>query len=163
MKRKPTADKIVSSPPLSVFKKVKGARACNLCGEDAAVGQMRLYRECTAFDRPIDGDRALLFVAGDHKACMDRVDKHPRLYVEDRGAPGTFPRLCGGCIHRQGFVCTHQNLKANGGAGLTIGLDPIAGMVVCVRGAGKPLAHALTCEGQELPGERAAAPAEEAS
>lgn len=159
MNKKPSAAQIAKAAPLSAQKKVRGARACNLCGEPAALGQMRLYRECSVYDRPDHDEGALLFVAGDHPACMDRVDKHPRLYAEVRGVPGTFPKLCGACIHRNGFACTHQKLKANGGDGLAIGLDPIAAMIVCIRGSGchKPLAHALTCEGQELPGERAEA------
>jgi hypothetical protein len=157
-KRELASARIASTPPLSMEKKIRGARACNLCGEPAAVGQLRLYKECDKFDQPIDGERTLLFVAGDHPACMDRVDKHPRLYLERRGTPGTFPKLCGGCIYREGFRCTHPRAKINNGEGLKIGLDPAAAIVVCIRGSGceKPLAHALDCDGQDLLGEREA-------
>jgi len=164
-KRKTPTACIVAAPPLSTSKKVRGARVCNLCAEPAGMGALRLYRECDEHDNPLPDERALLFVAADHRSCMARVDENPRLYVELRGAPGTFPKLCGSCIHRQGFACTHPKAKINGGEGLNLGLDPIAAMVVCVRATGcqRPLAHVLGCEGQELPGEREAAGAGAAS
>lgn len=73
------------------------------------------------------------------------------------GNPGHFPKLCSRCTFRDGFGCTHQKLKANGGPGLTVGLDAMA-MVICVKtahGSGRPLSRAWTCEGQMLPGDEA--------
>jgi hypothetical protein len=155
---KPPAPRIADVTPLSAEKKLRGARACNLCGAPAGVGALRLFRECDERDQPLPGNHVLLFVGGDHPACMARVDQHPWLYFEIRGAPGLFPKLCGGCIHRQGFNCTHPKASINGGPGLTLRFNPIAAMVVCIRGKGcqRPLVHVLECEGQELQGEREA-------
>src|SRR5690606_12037406 len=102
-------------------------------------------------DRPISGPGALVFLAtgSAHAKCRRVLDTHPRLYVEDSGSPGAFPRLCGPCTHRRGVECGHPDLTANGGAGLKITLTRLAA-IVCSRGAGchTPIREAVSCVGR---------------
>lgn len=150
-----------SVPPLSasVERGFDPLNACNLCG---VPGELAALRECDAADRPLPGPAALVFVGVGHKACAKVVKDHPRLYLDTRGEPGSFPKLCGPCTHRRGLACSHPNLKTNGGAGLKVGLGGIfPGVIICGRGGRiRPVGVALDCEGQELPGERALAAAE---
>lgn len=63
--------------PLTRRRVIRGARACNLCGQPTKA--LHLYRECDECDRPLAGERALLFVAADHDDCMTLLNDHPRL------------------------------------------------------------------------------------
>jgi hypothetical protein len=124
-----------------------GFDACQLCGGDDA----SLWYECDDHDRS-ELDRVLAVCA--RRACSKIVRDHPRLYVAvERGEPGHFPQLCGPCRHRQGSGCTHADLKANGGAGLTVSLDHLPG-IICSRGRGGGCRTApytaVACAGREV-------------
>lgn len=152
---KPTVSAIRSAAPLSAspFRAPDPMERCNICGEPAR--EYRAWRECDDRDRPVAGAGALIFIGADHAACQKKLDAHPRLYAEERGNPGHFPRLCSRCSYRDHLGCRHPKLKANGGEGLLVHLDQMA-MIVCLKtahGSGRPLSQALTCEGQTLPGE----------
>jgi hypothetical protein len=58
------------------------------------------------------------------KECADRIiDPHPRLYrpiAAGEPFPAAMP-TCERCVNRDGVVCRHPDLKANGGDGL--GMD----------------------------------------
>ena len=88
---------------------------CNLCEEFAS--WLDAYREHDEFDRPLPGNGRLLFLGYEHEECERVMLDHPRLYEEDMGEPGAFPRLCGDCAYRDGLNCTHHARKANGGKG----------------------------------------------
>lgn len=152
---KPSPSAIRAAAPLSAssYRAPDPLACCNVCGKPARVYQA--WREHDERDRPIAGAAALVFLGDDHAACQKKLMAHPRLYAQERGAPGHFPLLCSRCTFRDGLGCTHPKLKANGGPGLIVHLDAMA-MVVCVKtahGSGRPLSQALTCEGQTLPGE----------
>ena len=134
---------------------------CNVCGTmtsvAAAPGALKLYRECDGADKPIQGLDALVFLGVDHAACDKVLSDHPRLYLDSRGMPVSFPLLCGPCVFRQGLDCTHKDLKANGGTGLMItmpgknGLP--AGAIICGgrgrgRGCWSPPREATKCAGR---------------
>jgi hypothetical protein len=125
---------------------------CHLCGARAADCSLRLWRECDQRDQPLLGLDALLFVC-DSKLCAALIEKHPRLYVEEQpGRPGHFPELCGDCQHRDGLSCLHPDLKANGGAGLSVTLSGFANIIICRRGKGgcsSPPRTATKCAGFE--------------
>lgn len=156
--KKPRATDIRAARPLTrdrlLHAEADPMAACNLCGHgprEPKEGPLRwaVYREHDESDRPMAGDEALVFLAVQHTRCMQRLEKHPRLYVEERGNPGHFPRLCGPCEWREGTACTHPNLKVNGGSGLHVSIDYFDAILVCTRGArGRPLVrHATRCEG----------------
>lgn len=150
---KPTLGDIRARLPISQYK-ARGTdpiRVCNLCG--LAAEQLSAWREHDEHDRPLEGPGRLVFigVGAEHGACREHLDKHPRLYAEVTGLPGTFPRLCGDCPNRKGFACSHPNLKANGGPGLKVELDNAwaANAIICGRGGRiRPVHHALKCEGK---------------
>lgn len=150
---KPSPLQICLAEPLSASPhRVPDVMAlCHICG--VAVRELRLFRECDERDTPIPGDAFLVFVGAEHAECQRKLREHPRLYVEQRGDPGRFPRLCGPCVHREGLRCTNAKLRANGGQGLRVGLSGLGAVVVCIRGGARPVAHALDCEGQQLVGE----------
>ena len=156
------AAKIRSEAPLTEtpFRGSDPLACCNLCGVPAR--EYQAWREHDERDQPIPGDAALVFLGTGpaHIGCRTALENHPRLYAEERGNPGHFPRLCSRCAFRDWLACTHPDLKANGGAGLSVGLDSMA-MVVCVKtahGSARPLSQALSCKGQTLPGEVTDAP-----
>lgn len=127
--------------------------ACGICGEPAE--HLRALRECDEFDQPIPGDDGLLFVGEGHRACDKVVSDHPRLYEDTHGRPGYFPRICGPCVHRDGFACRHPDLKANGGAGLVVTMPTAAewqgmgNVIVCGRGGcWRPPRVATACAGR---------------
>lgn len=120
---------------------------CNLCRMPSA--DLTVWREHDERDKPIAGCVALVFIGRDHAECLRRMNEHPRLYAEETGRPGHFPRLCGGCPWRRGWDCTHPKLKANGGPGLNVRLAGLApGAIICTRGGGcvRPLVRAMKCE-----------------
>ena len=93
-----------------------------------------------------------LVVVCDSKACQKIIEEHPRLYARDSlGAPGHFPELCGDCRYRKGWSCTHPDLKANGGQGLSVQLGGLRA-IICRSGHGgcsTPPRTALKCAGHE--------------
>lgn len=150
---KPSPPQIHDAEPLSASPhRVPDVMAlCHICG--VAAREMRLFRECDERDKPFPGDAFLIFIGTDHAECYRKLDQHPRMYLEQRGDPGRFPRLCGPCVHRERLRCTNPQLGANGGPGLRVGLSGLGTMVACIRGGALPPPEALDCEGQRLPGE----------
>lgn len=142
------AEPLTASP----FRGADPLARCNVCGEAAA--ELRLWRECDEHDQPRPGLEALVFLGRDHPDCHRRLQAHPRLYIEERGEPGHFPRLCGPCAHRQGPACRHPDLRTNGGAGLKVDLSsgfPRGTICVLTRGGGGlPTQHAVACAGHQL-------------
>lgn len=150
---KPSPALIRGTPPLSSLRRQPVGRfVCTVCGEPDEF--LSLYREHDEHDRPT---RALILLGGgdEHSRCQEELEAHPRLYSEEQGQPGVFPRLCGSCTKRKRASCTDPRAKANGGDGLKVGLSTVFhGVVMCHRGGcERPIATALDCEGQELPGE----------
>lgn len=125
MKEAPKPAAIRRATPLTEMRAKDPISACTVCARpfEKWESEIMLYRECDEFDRPKPGDDALVYVGYDGScgdACERKLQDHPRLYVEEQGLPGTFPRLCGGCVYRDGLACTHRMLKANGGPGLRV-------------------------------------------
>ncbi len=152
--KKPNASAIQKSEPLTPIEFHGDPTRCNVCG--APSPELGIWRAHDERDQPIRSTGALIFLGNDHAACKKRLDDHPRLYAEEMGLPGHFPRLCGGCSFRAGLGCTHPKLKKNGGPGLNVQLSGMFGnVIICRRGHGceRPLKTALSCEGQTLPGE----------
>jgi hypothetical protein len=158
--KKPAAATIRRTTPLSLVRRgTDPIRVCSICGLDVDHKDLpsEVWRECDERDRPLPGDEHVIFLGQGkvHEACRKTLNAHPRLYVEETGAPGHFPALCVDCVHRDGFGCRHPDLKANGGAGLRVGLhDPFANAILCGRnGRIRTVKRALDCAGQKLPGE----------
>jgi hypothetical protein len=154
---KPHRETIRRALPLSQLATRGGdpITCCAVCGRWSP--EMGLWRECDERDQPIGGAAAMVFIGADHPSCMDFMQKHPRLYIEQAGDPGTFPRLCGACTWRRGAACTHPDLRSNGGQGLEVVMDNafLAGGIVCVRpGTARPIRHAVECKGRQVPGGR---------
>jgi hypothetical protein len=158
--KKTSAHVIRDTPPLTRDRLIHSGAdpfsVCNLCGHglredlgDQGPLQWAVYREHDEHDQPIAGDGALVFLALQHTECFKRLERHPRLYLEERGDPGHFPRLCGPCNWRQGTRCTHPNLKANGGPGLRVSVDTFDSIFICSRGSNRRphVRHANRCEG----------------
>jgi hypothetical protein len=75
------------------------------------------WQECDDIDRP--EPRVVVLCGSCSKAV---IEKHPRLYHQlhrNDPMPGSMD-LCLGCQWRDGVRCTHFDLKANGGHGLSI-------------------------------------------
>lgn len=129
--KKPSVAAIMRGGYLTEYTRrpVDPMSACNLCGEEAS--WLEAYREHDEQDHPIPGNDRILFIGYEHEQCEQRMIAHPRLYEEDTGEPGAFPRLCGDCAYRDGLRCTHRDLKANGGtAGLRVELEG-GGLIMC--------------------------------
>lgn len=142
-KKKPTPDEVRAAPSLRrpEFEPGEGTKdplsACNVCAQPAA--RLDAWREHDPYDKPYMGVDALVFLGTDHEACKRALDRHPRLYSRDSGAPGAFPLLCGACARKKPgeLACTHPDLRTNGGDGLKVtGSRFGGGMIVCIRGAG---------------------------
>lgn len=131
MIRGPTTAAIRAAEPLThaAERGTDPIMGCNICGKTAA--PLCLYVECDALDMPIEGPNALLYVGEEHPDCILVVQRHPRLYKRANGRPGTFPRLCGPCVHRRGVDCTHPDLIKNGGTGLVVSREPGPRGIVC--------------------------------
>lgn len=121
---------------------------CNVCGQTSA--RLGAYQAHDERDHPLPMPASLIFIGKDHDACMRALDKHPRLYAETRGDPGHFPFLCGPCAQRDGLACRHPKLKANGGPGLLVNLQPSIrlppGTIICP--PPKIVYRAIGCEGR---------------
>lgn len=148
---KPTPSSIRRERPLSaLIPKDAGLRfTCALCGRSSS--KLGAWREHDERDRPLDGPLAVVFIGDDHPDCMKRMQEHPRLYAEETGDPGMFPRLCGDCPHRVGLACDHPDLKKNGGEGLRVELDQgwAAHTIICgAHGRLRVVHHAVGCAGK---------------
>ena len=152
---KPKRETIRRALPLSDLSargELEPILVCNICGERSA--ELGLWRECDEDDQPIARDDVLVYIGGDHPRCHKFMQDHPRLYIEERGGPGFFPRLCGPCIYRRGASCAHVDLKANGGAGLNVSFDNghFANAILCTRGSRTAIVHhAVECTGRQTP------------
>jgi hypothetical protein len=123
MPKKPSPKTIRETQPLSARPRwdAKGF-VCSVCGTPVAAAKLTAYREHDERDRPLLGNAAIVFLC-DSPPCKKALDDHPRLYTEDMGRPGAFPRLCGPCTRRDGDQCTDPSTKANGGPGLNVVLS----------------------------------------
>ena len=119
-----------------VMYPLKGFKQCQFCGRESdEITDFRMWTECNSKDKPERGNIVILCKS---KPCQKVLDNHPRLYMEvpwGEGDPGHFMLLCGDCVHRDGFGCTHEDLKSNGGDGLMITFGSARGFV-CKRGRG---------------------------
>lgn len=120
--------------------------ACNVCGKPGE--SLTLYRECDVHDEPRPGDAARVYLDRAHEECLTTLRSHPRLYVEETGQVGQYPRLCGPCTYREGATCVHPGSKVNGGPGLAIELA-ILGVtgLICVKGTAA-VREAISCSGR---------------
>jgi hypothetical protein len=154
--KKPSIVAMALATPLTTIHPERRADPlahCHVCGGSERLHSLLLWREHDARDKPIPGTGGLVVVC-DSKACEKVIEDHPRLYVQDRlGAPGHFPELCGDCRYRKGWDCTHPDLKANGGQGLSVQLGGGMHAIICRRGRGggcsTPTRTALRCAGHE--------------
>ncbi len=155
MPKKPNASAIRSAPPLSSKPWHDPLIQCNVCGAEA--DSLTAWRTHDERDQPLEGVDALVFIGRDHPGCIKVMENHPRLFAEERGEPGHFVKLCGGCRNRVGLDCVHPKLKSNGGPGLLVQIsDPLRGVIVCTgRGRMNVVKHAFACDGQSLAGEPA--------
>lgn len=133
----------MSWPKLSVeLTGPKAPNVCQACGavetpilpRTLGVGKLhQRWREHDANDAPT---RTIVILC---PTCADRlIEKHPRLYSHiERMAPlpGCMT-LCIDCPNRNGTGCTHPDLTANGGNGLTIIGPKATNVHVCRRGKG---------------------------
>lgn len=154
--RSPGVDAVRAVPALSLARArhPDPLASCNIC--DFASEHLGAWREHDEWDVPVQGAAALVYIGKDHPKCIKVMESHPRLYAEDAGLPGSFPRLCGPCVLRKGLACTHQDLKANGGAGLKVSLtNAFGGAILCGPGGCRvALREAMGCDGQMLRDER---------
>jgi hypothetical protein len=128
-------------------------RACSVCRIQVDPDDL----PCTVWSEHDQNDRprsppVLVFLGPgkEHEACRKAMADHPRLYVEVDGGPGSWPSLCGPCVHRYSLSCGHKDLKSNGGQGLLITLAGPDTMIVCTRNGGchRPIRPAVRCEGR---------------
>lgn len=95
---------------------------CQCCGANYQARKLWLWLEHDENDRPTGTLVALC------EACSRRlIEDHPRLYEklpENKPVPGAMPHLCAGCEFRRGLMCSHPDLKSNGGEGLLIAVEP---------------------------------------
>ena len=124
--------------PLDTFKR------CQLCGyESSDICEFRMWNECDDNDKP-EANNILVLCRFD---CAEYMDQHPRLYLEvpwSNGGPGKFMLLCGNCQFRQGVMCTHSDLKANGGEGLEVKYDGrLPNVTICFNTEANPEADTV--------------------
>lgn len=161
--KRPSLAAIREAIPLTKVRPIGAApfSVCDLChapGGDCC-DQFDAHRECDEWDRPIPGTEAIVLLGYEHRACERRLLDHPRLYLEERGEPGWFPKLCGPCMHRDGFACKHPDLKANGGPGLAVRIQDNSSMFICSRdddghrSCTRPTPEAWHCAGRRVLGE----------
>jgi hypothetical protein len=99
---------------------------CQSCGVvrtlDVGEGALEVWRECD------EKDQLTTTVVVLCHGCAGRlIEPHPRLYHREppnKPIPGAIPHLCATCRHRSDLACTHPALKANGGPGLMITVEP---------------------------------------
>lgn len=143
---KPTRDQIRAADPLALRAVRDPVACCNVCARPS--DQLGAWQAHDDRDNPMPPPYSLVFVGKDHAACLKALDRHPRLYAEVRGDPGTFPLLCGPCRHRDSLACRHPDLKATGGPGLSVTLDRIPA-ILCGRGGCRVATQtAVACAGR---------------
>ena len=130
----------------------KCAIICQSCGVPQVERELQRWRECDAWDQPT---RTIVVLCD---RCAKRlIDPHPRLYRAldlHEPAPGCM-LLCVGCAHRSGNDCTHPNLKANGGSGLSLTQAEPVVMHLCVSPRSQSGFHTIyphpvsACSGRE--------------
>lgn len=139
-------------PKLSeILNPVVNLFTCQSCGKEDRVDlPPQRWQECD------DDDKPTLVVVLLCKACAESIiEPHPRLYTRlhyNQPFPGVMP-VCDACIHRQGPLCTHHSLRANGGPGLEMKFPQPSIALVHGKGFGGPVYiwHGpVSCEGQEL-------------
>lgn len=120
---------------------------CNNCGyksDDICEYRMWLIQETNTY--------AIICTKKD---CQQYIDDHPHLFIEvpwSRGGPGKFMLLCGDCKYRDGFRCTHPDLKDNGGQGLEVSFREtiFSQTIMCgSSGCSIPGPPAVECAGHE--------------
>lgn len=132
---------------------------CQLCGHVSDdICEFHMWLEANDDDsRSMD---CPVLITCHSKACDKVIKDHERLYVLipwSRGGPGRFMLLCGDCNHREGSVCTHAKLKANGGDGLLVIFHPMLGSLHICFTDGRHMGPehftpATHCEGHPDPG-----------
>ena len=149
---KPKPVEIKRWVPLSDTPQPADRFVCSVCGFDSKL--LETYQEHDEFDR-VTGRFIFLGLEDEHARCGRFLEDHPRLYTEAMGAPGSFGMLCGGCTLRVGSACTHPSLKANGGPGMSVGMNtPFKGVIIkTTTGCYRPPPRPLDCDGQKLRGE----------
>lgn len=104
-----------------VDKKPEKFETCWVCGKTYSdICELKMYVECDENDECEEGNCILICKS---EECIRVLEEHPRLYMEIAWggiAPGAFILLCSDCTFRDGFRCTHSDLKANGGEGLQV-------------------------------------------
>lgn len=109
---------------------------CQLCGYSSdEIVHFQKWMECDEKDEPTE---RFLITCNSEIYCPGRkmIKNHPRLYVAvewGAGTPGNFILLCGTCKFRNGYECSHPNLKKNGGEGLEIRFSqtPLSAARIC--------------------------------
>ena len=94
-------------PPL------RGALRCQQCGNPL----VDFWQEHDHRDQPEPRAEALCL-----RCSTAIIGPHPRLYrrlQKHEPFPGVMA-ICGDCTHRRSTQCTHKDLKANGGPGLSL-------------------------------------------
>jgi len=143
--------KILQTSPPTSFKQ------CQLCGFTSPhddICSFQMWQRSDAQDNPVED--YLITCKGD--ACSQRIQDDPMLFREvawSQGGPGKFMLLCGDCHHRDGFRCTHRNLKTSGGVGLLVNFaqTPLSGTHICfTNGTSHTIGNPATrCEGHPDP------------
>jgi|HubBroStandDraft_5_1064220.scaffolds.fasta_scaffold18407_2 hypothetical protein len=149
---KPNPERIRAATPLTALRGDDTRFCCSLCEDkQLAYGDLDAWREHDEHDQPITGPAGIIFIDVNHEACLRKIDRHPRLYVQEDGFPGYFPALCEPCAWRAGLDCTHPSLKANGGDGLKVEMTGgwPSGVITCSRGGGcaPPPRRSTKCHG----------------
>lgn len=104
-------------PRLSETLPAAEPQRCGECGSDGADGDLQLWQEHDASDRP----ESIWFWLCPRCAAKI-IEPHPRLYnrvCDNSPAPGAM-RICADCPHRKRTRCTCPTAKANGGPGILI-------------------------------------------
>lgn len=118
-------------------------RKCQVCAKDYDVYR---WQEHDEHDQPEN----IIVVLCDR--CAYVVKPHPRLYRQlDTWEP--FPgsnTMCHDCRLREATRCTHPDLKANGGEGLTLNVPKPLQAFICPGGLRHIWQGEPTCTGREL-------------
>ena len=144
---------LVGWPKLS--EQLTGPRAprrCQQCGESCSPPTW--WEECDEEDRP--SGVLVILCAG----CAQRlIESHPRLYHRldwPAPRPGAMD-ICAECRHRQELSCRHPDLRANGGAGLSISVPRPMTAMLCFGGGRGRTARLYPHEPRECVGREVAA------
>lgn len=127
-------------PPLAVRRQpglsrtLTGPRIpsrCQSCGATGMAAKLERWIECDEWDQPT---HVVVVLCG---PCARRlIDPHHRLYHPlwpNEPHPGAMG-ICVKCRHRRGTACGHPDARENGGAGVTVEIDPPAIAHLCIAG-----------------------------